>query len=73
MFRELGVACFWRGRSQGRRPCFGWFLWMGVAFRGVPSMFWEVFVDEGGVLGCGCVVHVWAVSWLAGHGVLCSE
>ena len=40
-------------------------------------MFWVVFVDRssvsgcvvhvlGGVLGCGCVVHVWAVSCLAG-------
>ena len=31
------------------------------------------FCGREGCLGCGCVVHVWAVSWLAGHGVLCSE
>jgi hypothetical protein len=27
------------------RPRFGWFLWTGVVFPGVPSTFWVVFVD----------------------------
>ena len=50
------------------RPCFGRFLWTGVVFWGVPSMFWAVFVDEGGVLGC--VVHV--LGGFCGRG-LCFE
>ena len=46
----------WGVRSQVCRPCFGRFLWTGVVFWGVSSMFWAVFVDGGGVLGC--VVHI---------------
>ena len=41
-------------------PC-----WLG-RFCDVPSMFWVVFVDGGGVLGWA--VHVRSVSWVAGHG-----
>ena len=47
----LGGFC---GRECGFgvcRPCFGWFLWTGVGFWGVPSTFWEVFVDGSVVFG----------------------
>ena len=40
----------WGVRSQVCRPCFGRFLWTGVVFWGVSSMFWVVFVDGDGVL-----------------------
>ena len=41
-------------------------VFRGVRFWCVPSMFWVVFLEGSGVLGYVCVVHVWAVSCLAG-------
>ena len=52
VFRELGVAVFFRGRSQVCRPCFGWFLWTGWCF-GVcrPCFGWVLWT--GVVFWCG--------------------
>ena len=68
MLRELGVAVFLGGgRSQVCPPRFGWFLWTGVVIWVVPSTFWAVFVDGGGVLVCA--VHVLG-GFVDGGGVL---
>ena len=41
-----GILCGSECGSGMNRPCFGRFLWTGVWFQGVPSMFWAVFVDR---------------------------